>query len=335
MGSGSAGSVRAPVSTTSSPSGARTRSRCCASFGSSSAHDSYGASTRTRSYVRVSCFRVHTASAQTTRAPVSFSFSRFCEIVRQAALSLSTNVAAGGAPRQRLDPQRARAGKEVEHSGVVDRPDQVEGGLADAIARRASGEPLGRGDPRPAMGAGDDSHLRIVSTAGGRRARRSRRRIGAPARRRDSGRERAQPCCRARPAARKRRIPCSRASVRNSATSRLPSPFPCHSSTTSKAISASGASSSRTKRAIPTVRPDSWSIAATASRPQQPTSTRCARSLSSRRGFEPRKRSRRERSERPAKTSSTGVRSPARSGLYAIEAIGFRTVERPALFRRL
>ena len=56
--------------------------------------------------------------------------------------------------------------------------------------------------------------------------------------------------------------------------------------------------------------------------------------LSSRRGFEPRKRSRRERSERPAKTSSTGVRSPARSGLYAIEAIGFRTAERLTLFLR-
>src|SRR6185503_16685857 len=98
IGSGSAGSVRAPVSTTSSPSGARTRSRCFASFGSSSAHDSYGASTRTRSYFRVSCLSVQIASAQTTRAPVSFSFSRFCEIVRHAALSLSTNVALA-APR--------------------------------------------------------------------------------------------------------------------------------------------------------------------------------------------------------------------------------------------
>ena len=142
-----------------------------------------------------------------------------------------------------------------------------------------------------------------------------------------------QPHCRGQPLLGSEGSPAPAQACATPRRAVCPSPCPCHSSTTANAISASGASSSRTKRAIPTVRPDSWSIAATASRPQQPTLTRCARSLSSRRGFEPRKRSRRERSERPAKTSSTGVRSPARSGLYAIEAIGFRTVERPALFR--
>ena len=90
-----------------------------ASFGSSSAHNSYGASTSTRSYVRDSCLSVHTASAQTTRAPVSFSFSRFCEIVRQAALSLSTNVALA-APRERASipsaPEPAKRSSTVASS---------------------------------------------------------------------------------------------------------------------------------------------------------------------------------------------------------------------------
>ena len=40
--------------------------------------------------------------------------------------------------------------------------------------------------------------------------------------------------------------PSSRARSRSSATSRLPMPWPCQRSTTSKAISASGASGSRT-----------------------------------------------------------------------------------------
>ncbi len=66
------------------------------------------------------------------------------------------------AARERLEPQRARAGEEVEHAGVVDRPDQVERGLADAVARRPGREPLGRRDPRPAVGAGDDPHAGIV-----------------------------------------------------------------------------------------------------------------------------------------------------------------------------
>ena len=49
--------------------------------------------------MRGSCRSVQTASPQTTRAPVSFSFARLSEIVRQAARSLSTKVTLS-APRE-------------------------------------------------------------------------------------------------------------------------------------------------------------------------------------------------------------------------------------------
>ena len=59
------------------------------------------------------------------------------EIVRQAACVALDERRARRAARERLDPHRARAGEEVEHDGVVDRTDQVERGLADAVAGRA------------------------------------------------------------------------------------------------------------------------------------------------------------------------------------------------------
>ena len=158
-GSGSAGSVRAPVSTTSSPSGASTVGRCSRELRLElgprlvrrvDEDEVVRRATRAAS--------AQTASPQATRAPVRRSFSRFSAIVRQAARSLSTKVDARGAARERLEPHRARAGEEVEHGGAVDRPDQVEGGLADAVAGRPGREPLRRGDPRPAVRAGDDSH---------------------------------------------------------------------------------------------------------------------------------------------------------------------------------
>ena len=58
---------------------------------------------------------------------------------------------AGGAARQRLEPEGARAREQVEHVGVVDRTDQVEGVLADAVRRRASVAPRGRGNPMASM----------------------------------------------------------------------------------------------------------------------------------------------------------------------------------------
>src|SRR5207253_7927258 len=51
---------------------------------------------------------------------------------------------AGSSARERLDPERARAGEEVEHLRVVDRPDEVEDVLADAIGGRPRVEPARR-----------------------------------------------------------------------------------------------------------------------------------------------------------------------------------------------
>ena len=46
------------------------------------------------------------------------------------------------AARERLQPERAGAGVEVEHARPVDRADQVEGGLADAVAGGTGREAL-------------------------------------------------------------------------------------------------------------------------------------------------------------------------------------------------
>ena len=106
----------------------------------------------------MSCRSVQTASSQTTRAPVSRSFSRFSAIVAAGGAVGLDEGHARRAARERLEPHRARAGEEVEHARAVDRPDQVERGLADAVARRARAQALRRGDPGAALRAGDDPH---------------------------------------------------------------------------------------------------------------------------------------------------------------------------------
>src|SRR5262249_26341961 len=65
---------------------------------------------------------------------------------------------AGRAARERLEAERARAGEQVEHRGAVDRADQVERGLADAVARRARVRAGRREDAGAAAAAGDDPH---------------------------------------------------------------------------------------------------------------------------------------------------------------------------------
>ena len=84
--------------------------------------------------------------------------------------------------------------------------------------------------------------------------------------------------------------------ARAPATRRRPTPRPCHSSTTSKAISASGASASRTNRARPIARPLSD---VERRRPPRGRSSRrrraASRSRAGSRGLAPRKRRRRER----------------------------------------
>ena len=63
------------------------------------------------------------------------------------AVELSTKTQLAGAARERLEPERARAGEEVEHVRAVDRPDQVERRLADEVRRRPRRVALRRVDP--------------------------------------------------------------------------------------------------------------------------------------------------------------------------------------------
>src|SRR5687768_14433710 len=65
---------------------------------------------------------------------------------------------ARGAPRQRLDAERARAGVEVEHPGPVQRAEHREQRLADAIRRRARSAARRRCEPAPAEAARYDAH---------------------------------------------------------------------------------------------------------------------------------------------------------------------------------
>ena len=57
--------------------------------------------------------------------------------------------AALGAARERLEPEPARAGEQVEDDRAVDGPDQVERGLADEVGRRPRRRPLRRVEPPP------------------------------------------------------------------------------------------------------------------------------------------------------------------------------------------
>src|SRR5262249_1288072 len=70
-----------------------------------------------------------------------------------------------GATRERLEAHRAGAGEEVEDVGAVDRADQVERGLADAVGGRPRLASLRREDPRPAVLAADDPHATASSKA--------------------------------------------------------------------------------------------------------------------------------------------------------------------------
>ena len=81
------------------------------------------------------------------------------------------------ASRERLEPHRARAREEIENGGVVDRADQVVGGLADAVARGTRRLASGCGDSRAAAVTGDDPHR---CDQGGRQ--RGRRRTASPRR---------------------------------------------------------------------------------------------------------------------------------------------------------
>src|SRR5215207_5323221 len=63
--------------------------------------------------------------------------------------------------RERLDPQRARAREEVEHALAVQRAEDGEQRLADAIGRRAGVGAGWRGEPPASVRAGDDPHAAI------------------------------------------------------------------------------------------------------------------------------------------------------------------------------
>ena len=90
------------------------------------------------------------ASAAGRARRVSPSVSRFARIARHAAPSVSTNDAAPRAAGQRLEPERARAGVEVEHRRAVDRAHEVEERLAHAVAASAACRaPFGAAIRRP------------------------------------------------------------------------------------------------------------------------------------------------------------------------------------------
>ena len=104
------------------------------------------------------------------------SLSRFASITRHASRSCSTKVARAAPRRERLEPHRAGAGEQVEHLGVVDRPDQVERVLAHAVGGRPGVAALRCGDPVAAVRAGDDPHAH--GPAGRRSRSRLPRRVG-------------------------------------------------------------------------------------------------------------------------------------------------------------
>ena len=112
--------------------------------------------------MRVSCRSVQTASAQVTRAPVSLSFSRLCGDRPARGPVGSRRSVTLAAPRESASsPIAPEPAKRSSTRRVVDRPDQVEGGLAHAVARRPRvASPLGAAIRAPAVRAGDDPHRR-------------------------------------------------------------------------------------------------------------------------------------------------------------------------------
>ena len=74
----------------------------------------------------------------------------------------------GRAAGERLEAHRPGAREEVEDGRAVDRADQVEGGLADTIGRRACVLALRREDPRAAVLSADDAHAEKLKRCGER-----------------------------------------------------------------------------------------------------------------------------------------------------------------------
>src|SRR5262249_41492720 len=71
--------------------------------------------------------------------------------------------APGGAARQRLDPEGAGAGEQIDDDRAVELDlvrQRVEHGLADLVGGGPRGQPLGRQEPPPAQLAGDHPHRR-------------------------------------------------------------------------------------------------------------------------------------------------------------------------------
>src|SRR5207342_2646069 len=73
----------------------------------------------------------------------------------------------GGAARERLEPHRPRAGEQVEHACLVHstRPDQVEGGLADAVPGWSGVGSLRREDACALARARDNPHGKSLGAA--------------------------------------------------------------------------------------------------------------------------------------------------------------------------
>src|SRR5579885_912334 len=83
------------------------------------------------------------------------------EVRRDRAAGLPVGLdehRARGAAGERLEAERPRAGEQVEHRHPLDRPDQAEGGLADAVGGRPRPPALRRRDPVALPAPGDDPH---------------------------------------------------------------------------------------------------------------------------------------------------------------------------------
>ena len=100
----------------------------------------------------------------------------------------------GRAARERLEPERAGAGEQVEHARAGDRiaigvDQDVEQRLAQPVGGRPDGLRFRRGERAPAQPSADDAHQRFLPRCG-RRPRRFSRRASAGSPKRSASRRR-------------------------------------------------------------------------------------------------------------------------------------------------
>ena len=83
---------------------------------------------------------------------------------RTARVSVGLDEDGPGRPaREGFEAHRAGTGVQIEHGGAVDRADQVEGGLPDAVGGGPGREALRRLDRVTLAAPGDDSHRHRIA----------------------------------------------------------------------------------------------------------------------------------------------------------------------------